>query len=92
MAALESVLRQAPARLRYLGLLGSRRKVKRVREELDKRGAPLAEAPFFGPVGVPIGADSPAEIAVSVLAEIIAVRSGKRQAERLEPAAAPQPV
>lgn len=92
LAALESVLRQAPARLRYLGLLGSRRKVKRVREELDKRGAPMAGAPFFGPVGVPIGANSPAEIAVSIMAEIIAVRSGKRQAERLEPAAAPQPV
>ena len=91
LAALEAVLRQAPAKLRYLGLLGSRRKVQRVREELEKRRAPLAEAPFFGPVGVPIGADSPAEIAVSILAEIIGVRSGKLQPAPHEPAAAPQP-
>ena len=93
LAALVSVLQQAPANLRYLGLLGSRRKVKRVREELENRGAPLAGAPFFGPVGVPIGADSPAEIAVSILAEIIGVRSGKL--EQPQPAAAastPQPV
>ena len=91
LAALSSVLRQAPPHLRYLGLLGSQRKVERVREELESRGAPLADAPFFGPVGVPIGADSPAEIAVSILAEIIGLRSGKREAARPTAAAAPLP-
>ncbi len=84
LAALSSVIRQGPENLRYLGLLGSRRKVRRVREELESRGEALAGTPFFAPVGVPIGADSPAEIAVSILAEIIGVRSGKL--------APPQPV
>ncbi len=91
LAALASVLRQAPPKLRYLGLLGSRRKVKRVREELESRGAPVAEAPFFGPVGVPIGADSPAEIAVSILAEIIGVRSGKLESRPAEVAVSATP-
>jgi xanthine dehydrogenase accessory factor len=87
LAALASVLRRAPPNLRYLGLLGSRRKVQRVRQELERRGAPLAAVPFFGPVGVPIGADSPAEIAVSILAEIIGVRSGKLESTPTEAAA-----
>ena len=82
LAALSSVLRQAPANLRYLGLLGSRRKVRAGARGARGRAAPLAAAPFFAPVGVPIGADSPAEIAVSILAEIIGVRSGKLETPR----------
>ena len=95
LAALLSILGRKPPKLRYLGLLGSRRKVDRIREELEKRGAALAGVPFFAPVGVPIGADSPAEIAVSILAEIIGVRSGKLAApshETAERDAAAQPV
>ena len=91
LAALESVLRQTPPNLRYLGLLGSKRKVERVRETLESRGAALGGVPFFAPVGVPLGADSPAEIAVSILAEIIGVRSGKLAAARQQGVAAPLP-
>ena len=93
LAALASVLRQAPAALGYLGLLGSRRKVERVRAELESQGASLAGVPFFGPVGVPIGADTPGEIAVSILAEIIGLRSGKLELPAAATAveAAPQP-
>ena len=86
LAALRSILDQRPAMLRYLGLLGSKRKVERIRQELVKQGAALEEVPFFAPVGVPIGADSPAEIAVSILAEIIGVRSGKLEAPSHEAA------
>ena len=89
LAALASILRQQPPNLRYLGLLGSRRKVEHVREELEARGAALSRAPFFAPVGVPIGADTPAEIAVSILAEIIGVRSGKLAERQPDIAAEP---
>ena len=89
LAALESILRQGPPNLRYLGLLGSSRKVDHVRGELEGRGAALSEAPFFAPVGVPIGADTPAEIAVSILAEIIGVRSGKLGRPQPDTAAEP---
>lgn len=74
-AALASVLRQAPPRLRYLGLMGSRRKIGRVREELDRQGLSLDGVPFHAPIGLPIGGDSPAEIAVSILGEIVQVRN-----------------
>lgn len=73
-AALASVLRQQPARLCYLGLMGSRRKVARVMAELGKRGHDLASLPFHAPIGLPIGGDSPGEIAVSILAEVIGKR------------------
>jgi xanthine dehydrogenase accessory factor len=73
-AALAAVLRQAPPRLRYLGLMGSRRKVERVREEVSGRGLDLSAVPLHAPIGLPLGGDSPGEIAISILAEVIGTR------------------
>jgi xanthine dehydrogenase accessory factor len=74
VAAMAGVVRQAPRGLRYLGLMGSRRKVERVREELAAQGADLDGLPLRAPIGLPIGGDSPGEIAISILAEVIGVR------------------
>jgi xanthine dehydrogenase accessory factor len=72
-------LRALAARdLRYLGLIGSRAKVVRVFEALLAEGMPpecLERA--HAPIGLDIGAVTPAEIAISILAELIAVRHGK---------------
>ena len=76
-AALASVLREVPEGLRYLGLMGSRRKVARVREELAARGLDLSEVRLHAPIGLPIGGDSPGEIAISILAEVIGTRYEK---------------
>jgi xanthine dehydrogenase accessory factor len=76
-AALASVLRQAPEGLRYLGLMGSRRKVARVREELAALGFDLSGVRLRAPIGLPIGGDSPGEIAISILAEVIGTRYEK---------------
>jgi xanthine dehydrogenase accessory factor len=73
-AALAAVLRQAPPRLRYLGLMGSRRKVARVREELARRGVELDGVRLHAPIGLPLGGNSPGEIAISILAEVIGIR------------------
>lgn len=73
-AALASVLRQAPARMRYLGLMGSRRKVERVRGELDRRGVDLGRVRLHAPIGLRLGGDSPGEIAIAILAEVIGIR------------------
>jgi len=65
----------APLGLRYLGMLGSRRKVAltaNVLREWNVRDEDIAA--MHAPVGLPIGADTPEEIAVSVVAEMIAVR------------------
>jgi xanthine dehydrogenase accessory factor len=61
----------------YLGMIGSKKKVLTVFDELSKRGVSRkALAAVRAPIGVNIGADSPAEIAVSVLAEVIMVLRG----------------
>jgi xanthine dehydrogenase accessory factor len=61
----------------YLGMIGSKKKVLTVFDELSKRGiSRKVLARVRAPIGVNIGADSPAEIAVSVLAEVIMVLRG----------------
>jgi xanthine dehydrogenase accessory factor len=63
--------------LRFVGLLASRPKVVHVFTDLEERGVPGEElAKVHSPLGVEIGAATPEEIAVSVLAEMIAVRRG----------------
>jgi len=78
-AALASVLRQDPPTLRYLGLMGSRRKIARVRSELAARGLDPerhSKLPALrAPIGLPIGGDTPGEIALSILAELVQVRN-----------------
>lgn len=58
----------------YLGMIGSERKVRRVFDELKARGVSAEELEkVYAPLGLDIGADSPAEIAVSVIAELLQV-------------------
>jgi len=77
-AALAAVLRpsfgESPPRLCYLGLMGSRRKIARVRAEVAARGGEFDRHVLHAPIGLPIGGDSPGEIAIAILAEIIATR------------------
>ena len=75
---LEALRVLAPRELRYLGLIGSRAKVARIYEALVEAHMP-AEAlrRVHAPIGLDIGAVTPQEIAVSILAELIAVKHGK---------------
>ena len=58
----------------YVGMIGSRRKVLRVFDHLREKGVPAEKlSRVYAPLGLDIGADSPAEIAVSTIAEILAV-------------------
>jgi len=66
----------------YVGAMGSRRTQTRRREWLLANGVTEdALTALHAPIGLDIGADQPAEIAVSILAEIIGTRSGRLQGE-----------
>jgi len=86
-AALASVLRQAPSHLRYLGLMGSSRKVERVQQEVLTAGHSLDGTALHAPIGLPIGGDSPGEIAISIMAEIVQQRRSRTPAVPETPAA-----
>jgi len=64
---------QTPAR--YVGMIGSKRKTIAIFKELEKEGLPaqLFEG-VHAPIGLDIGAITPEEIAVSIMAELIAER------------------
>ena len=68
----------------YVGLIGSRRKVATVAARAAEAGVPAeALAALRAPIGLPIGAETPEEIAVSIAAEMIAVRRGAMAAAAL---------
>src|SRR6516164_5448791 len=66
---------ETPAR--YIGMIGSQRKTIAIYKELEKDGVAAEKlARVYAPVGIDIGAITPEEIAVSIVAELIAQRRG----------------
>ena len=72
--ALAAVVR---SKARYIGLIGSRRKILKIFSDLRDQGVSTGQlSRTHAPIGLNIGAVTPAEIAVSIAAEIVAVRRG----------------
>ncbi|MDW8104601.1 MAG: XdhC family protein [Armatimonadota bacterium] len=63
----------------YVGMIGSKRKITVIYRDLLQRGEATLEqlAQVYSPLGLDIGAETVGEIAVSILAELVAVRRGK---------------
>lgn len=69
-------LLRTPAK--YIGCIGSRGKAVAIRERLLAAGFPPEDVSrIYSPIGLPIGGETPGEIAVSVAAQLIACRSGR---------------
>jgi len=76
-----TILRQIlPLPLRYLGVLGPKRRTQKTLEDLRKEGiGPSADqiSHIYSPVGMDIGAETPEEIALAIIGEIQAVLAGR---------------
>jgi xanthine/CO dehydrogenase XdhC/CoxF family maturation factor len=78
LAALEQLL---PTACPYIGVLGPKKKLHRMLEELEENGITVDEEAMqriYGPVGLDIGAETAEEIALSIVAEIKAVFAGRQ--------------
>ena len=76
-ADLEALRALAARPLTYLGLIGSKAKIIRITESLVADGVPPETLDrVHAPIGLDIGAVTPAEIAISIVAELVAVRRG----------------
>lgn len=75
-----AVLQQTlPSPAGYVGCIGSRKKIAVTRQRLLEAGVSEADADrVHAPIGLPIGGETPAEVAVSIAAELIAYRAGHR--------------
>ena len=72
----EALARLAPTRAAYVGLIGSRRKIRMIFDALRAEGVQEASlARVSSPVGLDIGSQSVPEIAISIVAELIARRN-----------------
>lgn len=72
-----------PSSVRYIGLLGPKRRTERLFETLQNERPKLPEDAFekcYGPAGFDIGAESPEAIALSIVSEIQAVFNGRKGA------------
>jgi xanthine dehydrogenase accessory factor len=69
-----------PSPARYVGILGSRKRTRELLAELAKRGVGATKpqlARLHAPVGLDIGSETPAEVALSIVAEIQAEFAGR---------------
>ena len=74
--------------LKYLGILGPKKRTTRLLQDLQYEGFSLSDKQLHSPIGLDIGADNPEEIALSIIAEIKAV-IGNRQGGFLKDRNAP---
>jgi xanthine dehydrogenase accessory factor len=76
----EAVRKLLTEEIAYVGLVGSRYRLERILNELDTEEAGLSRRlldKLYSPVGLDIGAETPQEIAMSIMAEMMAYRSGR---------------
>jgi xanthine dehydrogenase accessory factor len=72
-----TVLLKQEINCRYLGMIGSDKRVRQVRQAIAQMGIPQEKLnSLYAPIGLDIGALTPEEIAVSIVAELIMVRRG----------------
>ena len=92
--ALQMLLRRSLA-YHYIGMIGSQKRVRMVRQALQQQVPAEKLTNFYAPIGLDIGALTPQEIAVSICGELIKVRrggTGRSLCQRMQQSQAPSKV
>ena len=79
LAVLKELIRHKE--IPYIGILGPKKKFERMKEDLEKDGVKLSPdllKKIYSPIGLEIGAETPEEIGLSILAEIQAIVTGTK--------------
>lgn len=77
MACLESIIKKEHA---YIGMIGSKLRVKKVKEAIIENGGNKEVLnQVYTPIGLNIGAETPEEIAIAIMAEIIEVKNKRKR-------------
>ncbi|MEK6257772.1 MAG: XdhC family protein [Planctomycetota bacterium] len=83
----QALLHLAETSARYVGMIGSRRKIKLIFDDLLREGVSAdALARIYAPLGFDIGSQTVPEIAISIVAELVAHRNLGRLPDRVRPA------
>jgi xanthine dehydrogenase accessory factor len=61
----------------YIGMIGSRSKVKTLFKSLSDRGVDVRDKRIYSPIGLQLGDNSPEDISISILSEVLKVKSGR---------------
>ena len=76
-AALGGVLTRGDAK--YIGMLGSRKKIAAIYGKLEENGFdPASLAAIHSPIGLDLGGETPEELAIAIVGEILAVKNGRK--------------
>ncbi len=62
---------------RYIGMIGSRNKVKTLFKSLSEKGVNVKDQRIYSPIGLQLGDNSPEDISISILSEILKIKSGR---------------
>ena len=74
---LEFLQKLSSITLKYLGILGPKKRTNRLLQDLKYEGFSLSTLELYSPVGLDIGANNPEEIALAIIAEIQAVTQNR---------------
>ena len=75
---LEFLQESSSIALKYLGILGPKKRTNRLLQDLKYEGFSLSTPKLYSPVGLDIGANNPEEIALAIIAEIQAVTQNRQ--------------
>lgn len=71
--ALKEILKK---KSKYIGMIGSKKKVREIKDQLEKENVYIPKEKFYSPIGLKISNGTPYEIAIEIISEILVVKNG----------------